>query len=244
VRPSATLRPSLDQLQLAPAEAAYSPCRVQRDRKVCADMATGDLAEVSLLLNFGTAPDTFVNTFGFRALTGTATRAALATAFKTAVVKSASGGLLRSASATYGSTRLTVRDVLPGTGDLVESSYALVTGNNGNTVLPFTCAAVVTWKTGVAGRSFRGRTYLAGYCNDNQSAGVWNNALLTEIAAFVTQMLAVFGPGGSNGDWEFVVISREAGGSLRVPPIGTPITVGLPKSIVRQQRRRELGVGG
>jgi len=57
------------------------------------------------------------------------------------------------------------------------------------------------------------------------------------------QLLAVFGPSGSNGDWQYGVISRVAGGNPRVTPIITPIVTVGATNVIRSQRRRQIGRG-
>ena len=208
-------------------------------------MAAGDLAEVVLLSEDDQNSSRYINTFGFKALTSGATRAGLATAFHDAVVKTADGGIFRLLSQHVSSAELEVIDVVPKTGATVISTYTRVAGaNTSGDMLPPQDAMVVSWRTGLAGRSFRGRTYLVGLDETNQNHGRIASGMMTLIAAFVTQMLAVFGPSGSNTDWQFVVISRFNAKVKRATPIGTPVTDATTSDILRSQRRRQIGVGG
>jgi hypothetical protein len=202
-------------------------------------MATGDLARVNLLYVDNTRSLTLENVFGFKALGGSATLANLASAFKTAVVKNTSGGLLHLMPPAITSDRLTVVDVSPGTAAEAELDYTAVAGGRSSgDQLPQQSAAVITWRTGLAGRSFRGRTYLPGLGEGDQVDGVLNGTYETDAAAFAAQMLAVFGVGGSDTNWQFVVISEVSSGSPRVPPIGTPVTAAVVRPFIQTQRRR------
>jgi hypothetical protein len=201
-------------------------------------MAVGDLAEVNVIYLKSDDLTVQENVFGFKALTSGATRSGLATAFKTALVKSTSGGLLNVANGLISSDRLTVSDVKPGTGAEVELDYAAVVGATAGEALPPQCAQVISWRTSLAGRSFRGRSYLPAPTENVQNAGILNSTQQTALAAIVTQMLAVFGPSGSDGNWQFCVISRVSAGAPRVPPIGTEVTVGVVRTSLQTQRRR------
>jgi hypothetical protein len=201
-------------------------------------MAVGDLAEVAVIYDDAARGDVLVTTFGFKALTSGATRAGLASAFKTALVKNTSGGLLSATSTLISSGRLTVRDILPGTGVEEELAYTAVAGTLASDMLPPQVAPLVSWRTSLAGRSFRGRTYMPPATEDAQVNGFASAGLQSGYALLVTNMLAVFGPAGSNPDWQFVVISRRHNGAPRVPPIGTPVTVGIVRPVLATQRRR------
>lgn len=206
-------------------------------------MSIGDLAEVTVHLDFGGA-DKFANVFGFKAIHANATLTNLATAFQTAVIKNTSGGLLNGTRAPYGSASLTARDVSPGTVALVEHTYTRVEGNVvTGTLGSLTNAICLKWTSSVSGRSYRGRSYLTGWPSAEAVAGAWLSTPIAAVNAFKTQMLAVFGPSGSDTNWQFVVISRFFNNAPRIPPIGTAIVAGLPDLTIRQQRRRELGVG-
>jgi hypothetical protein len=201
-------------------------------------MTIGDIAEVNLLYTDSSSPDTYENVLGFKAKGSGATLANLASAFKAAVVITGAGGILRFTSNKLSSDRLTVRDVVPGTAAEVELDYTAVPGQITADMCPPQCATLVTWRTGLAGRSFRGRTFLPGLAEDRQANGTLVAAQLSEVADFVTQMLAVFGPTGSDANWQFAVISRITAGAPRTPPIATAVTAGVVQTRTGTQRRR------
>lgn len=204
--------------------------------------SVGDIAQVRLF--YFMAGQYFECAFGFQCLSGTATLQDLADDFKAAVVKNTSGGFFYGLDDACGSTQLRVEDVKPGTAASVDLSYAAVAGDVGSVdPLPPQCAAVISWRTALAGRSYHGRSYIAGLPETRQSAGTIDATGLSNLTAFVNQMIAVFGVGGTNTDWQFGVISRIAGGVPRAAPIITDVTAGIPRATVYTQRRRTLGVG-
>jgi hypothetical protein len=206
-------------------------------------MATNDLATVKVRYTLSGVSDEVFNDFGFKALDSGASRAGLAAAFKTALVKATSGGLLYNTVSGYQSADLTVVDVIPGTGATYGYSYAAVTGTSGGDAMPLHDCAVITWTSDIKGRSHRGRSFLTGYGEGDQSKGIWTSTVQTVLAAIGTQMLAVFGPTGSDTHWQFGVISRVEGGSPRPVPIWTAVTGVVVRDIVFTQRRRTVGRG-
>lgn len=201
-------------------------------------MAIGDLARVSLVYRNVVRGDQAVNTFGFKAISAGATLTNLSTAFKTALVKNTSGGILYPLSSNAETTSLFVRDVQPGTAAEVENDYPAVLGAIAGDPLPPQVAAVITWRTGLAGRSFRGRTYLPFIDESTSSDGTVSAPQITRMETVITQMLTVFGPSGSDANWQFVIISEEAAGAPRVPKVGSAVTAGLARPILYTQRRR------
>lgn len=200
-------------------------------------MATGDLARLSVIYLLGT--DLMVNTFGFSALDGSTTRSDLATAFQTALIKNSSGGLFFNRSANLSSTTLRVQDVKPGTGATVELNYAAVVGSGSvGDDLPPQCCQLYSWRTSLAGRSNRGRTYMPGLGEGQQAGGVIGAGAVTAFATVVTQLLAVFGPGGSNTHWQFGIISHRHNNAPVVPPAFNAVTLGITETTVQTQRRR------
>jgi len=206
-------------------------------------MSTGDLAEVQVLIDDSDTGSTYEMTFGMKALDNTTTRSDLAGSFKTALVKNTSGGLLFQMSTRCSCSEVDVVDVVPGTGATVFSGFSSVAGIEASDELPPQSAAVISWRTATKGRSFRGRSYYPGLCEFHQANGTLTNTCHTNLVTIVTQMLAVYGPGGSDTHWQFVVISRRHLGAPRTPPIGTAVVSGLVDTIVRSQRRRQVGVG-
>lgn len=205
-------------------------------------MAIGDLAELSVI--YQGPYSEYVNTFGFKALDSGSTFANLASAFQTALVKNTSGGLLFPISADVSVAELHVRDVVPGTAAGYDLAFSPVLGgDSGSHQLPPQAAVVLSWKTALAGRSYRGRTYMPGLTEGNQEKGDLSGAIITNFTTIITQMINVFGVSGTDPNWRFVIISRWSNGVERNPPTSQDVTSGLVRPYVYNQRRRTIGVG-
>lgn len=144
---------------------------------------------------------------------------------------------------------LTVEYVVPhGPAGIVYSAAAPPTGlqtlGAGGELLPPQSAQVLTWRTALAGRSYRGRTYLSGYGTLEQVGGVWTAGHMTSINGQATAFLARYNAAtGVYAHWGLCVISRQLNGVVRVTPVGTDVTAYQARSTVYTQRRREVGVG-
>jgi len=103
-------------------------------------------------------------------------------------------------------------------------------------LLPYQTAALISWSTDIRGRSFRGRTYLGGFCEDFSDGRDVSGTLLTALGLFRDDVV---------GDGDFAVISRFSGVDpdthLPIPRaegLVTPITSGVVHPLWRTQRRR------
>lgn len=204
---------------------------------------TGDLRSVHVIYAGPTGG--YVNSFGFAARQPVAgdDLADLASAFRTALVKNTSGGLLYGANSGVSVTTIRVEDVKPGTVATYESVAAAVTGASATEMLPPQAAIVFTFSTLTKGRSYRGRIYLPGATEENAGAGTLTGAAVTLYSTIGVNLLAIFGPSGSNANWQHVVISRYANHVKRATPVGTAVTSITLDPVLQTQRRRVLGVG-
>jgi hypothetical protein len=125
--------------------------------------------------------------------------------------------------------------------------------------LPPQSAMVTTLNTGLAGKRRRGRMYLAGKGEAEQSGGTWLVGTTTAMAAVWSTVIAAYGTAGTEPNWRLGVWSeRTATGcvpaetrphtptNVNPPDLANayaPITSAQVKSIVYSQRRRTLGVG-
>lgn len=205
--------------------------------------AQNDLVELDVNWNLAGA-GLAQNTFGFKCINvGGATLASLATAFKTALVHGTAGGFLFQTSSSLSTSSITVKDIKPGTAVSYEYVYTPVAGQVTGDMLPPQCAFVYSLKTALKGRSYRGRFYLPGIPEVLNVGGQCAAASLANMVAVGTQLYTVFGPGGTNTDWQLVVISRWLNHAKRVTPVGTPVESIEFDPTIRTQRRRVLGVG-
>jgi hypothetical protein len=141
-------------------------------------------------------------------------------------------------------TMMRARDVWPGTHAPAEEAFT--TGNVGTSgpqAAPNQVAALISWRTDNAGRSYRGRSYFPSPpALESLGGGTLSSTHLAAMTAFRTAMSTVFGVGGTSS-FTFAVISTVSAGAPRPAPIATPITSGLNRTITATQRRRRIGVG-
>jgi hypothetical protein len=117
-------------------------------------------------------------------------------------------------------------------------------------------AVVVSWRTPQAGRSHRGRTYLAGFTDADENGGVWGTNTTNFATAWADAMLARYGVGVATTNWDFGIWSRPyAAYTSYNPKTGAPIAHGayagnftaitgrLIRATAFNQRRRTVGIG-
>lgn len=124
-----------------------------------------------------------------------------------------------------------------------------------------TTSAIIRWRTPIAGKSHRGRTYYGPLAANQVSDGRLSSSGTTNITLYTTALMGLWGPTGTqSSDFRLTVYSRPYNsgeyqyttrrtGSLTVvtPPDyagnSTNITSYSIDPTLRVQRRRELGVG-
>jgi hypothetical protein len=141
----------------------------------------------------------------------------------------------------------------------------LTSGNIGTDIatppLPAEDAAVIRWKSLIATRHARGRTYVAPISSTTSSvAGVLTAGQVTALDAYATALRARYKPTGAHDSWNLTVYSRpydnphgnyvkRVAGALTVVP--KPDYAGNSNFVIahavdttiRSQRRRQVGVG-
>lgn len=130
------------------------------------------------------------------------------------------------------------------TDDVILAAAAGDVGAIAGDGLPSFNAAVVSIKTGIAGRSKRGRFYLAGIPENGQSLSGMSDAQLAAIVAFAVCMAGKFISATSTHPYWLGVLSRK----LSAPPSnpnagfqnGTVLTV---HRAIKSQNRRKVGRG-
>jgi hypothetical protein len=124
-----------------------------------------------------------------------------------------------------------------------------------------TGAGVIRWRTPIAGKAHRGRSYIGPLGQNAILDGRLASSCVTKLTAFKDAMVNRWtGAGASAGKWNLTIYSRpynqgeyqytvRDSTGLRVvsPPDyagnSTFVTVGAVDNIGRVQRRREIGVG-
>lgn len=120
------------------------------------------------------------------------------------------------------------------------------TGSDVSMPGPAQTAIVVSKRTAFIGRARRGRMYLPGVCfNIQQGGSSLTAAFLATKQGQVNAFGAEYGQGGINADYEANVWSRTLAGPT--PPFNpngaAPLNTAVVRTILRTQRRRQLGVG-
>lgn len=125
--------------------------------------------------------------------------------------------------------------VLPGT-----ATGAVASAQFNNVI-----SAVITKRTGTAGKSHRGRMYIGGipltFATDPNKL---NTTGATALGTFTGNVMARYGPSGTDPTIQLILYSRAIGGTSPFTLAGAQPVTGLDAQIVfGTQRRRRVGVG-
>jgi hypothetical protein len=102
----------------------------------------------------------------------------------------------------------------------VYSNTVVIAGIDNSDMVPPGTNAVITARTALRGRSYRGRTYFGGLGEARLDSGIWNAAMLDAIEAFLVSLqddIIALG-------WAFVVLSRWHAGIKRALGLGQAVT--------------------
>lgn len=147
-------------------------------------------------------------------------------------------------SGNYAVNALWVNAVAPAGAARYELNFSPpLAGNVVGEALPPQNAGVITWRTALAGRSYRGRTYVPAIAEGQQTDGTLSTTWQTNAAAFVSALVGAFITNAATNNFRLVVISRVNGGVARPTPIGTNVVNGSPRPYVYNQDRRTIGRG-
>jgi len=125
-------------------------------------------------------------------------------------------------------------------------AFTPVSGSDINSMLPNNSTYTISFRTGLSGRSFRGRNYIPGLTSGSVSGNVIDSTTRTGILDFYTTLRAL----AISSGYEMVVVSRFSGVDVNGDPI--PRVTGLATEIlsfgtadftVDSQRRRLPGRG-
>ena len=204
-------------------------------------MNTGGIAQLTIVITNTATPDVFENVLHFQAQQDNVALSTLASAFNTARLTSWLSEMHTSARCAL----LRVRDILPGTE--AGADFAVSPAKQGTQTaeaLPYQCAAVLTWRTALAGRAYRGRTYYP-LLTEGQTGGMGtlSSGTVTSMQAIADGVLTTFGAAGTDLNWRPGVVSRHLNGVERPNPVITLVTGAVARSILQTQRRRVQGRG-
>lgn len=144
------------------------------------------------------------------------------------------------------SNQLTLREVtagetVPGGVAVLETDGLPNSGNSSDNPMPGNVTLAVKWGTGLAGRSFRGRTYHLGMTIGQCQGDQVTTAALTAIQAAYNALRTALD--NALVGVEFSVLSTQHNKAWRDPAIMTPITGLAIDPDLDSQRRRLAGRG-
>jgi len=132
-------------------------------------------------------------------------------------------------------------DLTTQTGTVITYGTGLpIVGTNASPSLPNNCALVITKRTGLRGRSFRGRIYQPGMI---EGAVTGNSVAASYVTTFVNAygLIRNFSVGAT--PWDMVVVSRKQGGQWLVVGETNDVTTFTSDGVIDSQRRRLPGRG-
>lgn len=110
-----------------------------------------------------------------------------------------------------------------------EVSATTVGGATGD-ALPYQTSPLITWRTGIPGRRFRGRSYFPPTVEANQVGGVLTLSFRNGLQAIADGLMEI-GDGVNEAIWTLGVYSE-------IGPTFTPITAAVVNPLLATQRRR------
>lgn len=189
-------------------------------------MAINDTYRVAIIGHV--AEQDIVNVVHFQQVTpvfGGSSEESLANAW----VEDVQGTYLDACNSLYTLDKLLVQNV-----DGVTSAYEKIINAAGSItgdLYAFQCAPVISWRTGLTGRSNRGRSYMPPVAEaDVSGGGILGGTFVTKLQAYVTATLQVT-ESVLGGTFNLVVYSRKNSTS-------NPVTGGLVRTIIGTQRGR------
>lgn len=176
------------------------------------------------------------NVVAFRRLGGTPWDAtALVTAISS-IIPAWAANVTLELSTGYHALTVYARDLSTEAGAVAEGTFDPGTaGTVSGDAHPGNVAVCITHRTGLAGRSYRGRTYIGGIPEvmtvQNDITTAFQGDLLAAWNAFIGEM--------TSSGYEFVVVSRYNNNAPRVTGVATPVISSVIRdTLVDSQRRR------
>lgn len=114
-----------------------------------------------------------------------------------------------------------------------------VPGSETGDAIPLNACGIVTWKTALRGRSYRGRTYVAGI----PESFVENSAISTAYQTTLHDVFSLLHGGIVSESYNLAVVSRVNDGAPRTTGVATVVTSFQVKLVLASQRRRLPGRG-
>jgi hypothetical protein len=119
-----------------------------------------------------------------------------------------------------------------------------IQGSVGGALLNTTLACILTKRTGVAGKTHRGRIYIGGISANDATVNLLNTSGITRFSTTIASIMTRYGPSGTDTALQLGVYSRVIGGTSPFTVAGwQPVTRLDLQTVLGNQRRRRFGVG-
>lgn len=112
-----------------------------------------------------------------------------------------------------------------------------ITGTDATNPMPNEVAALVSWNTALRGKSFRGRTYLSGFCEDGSAGNSPTGGLTAVLTSFAAAIVTPDAPATA-----FCVLSRVHNKVQRATGVTNLITGSKVSPLWCSQRGRRPGL--
>ena len=209
-------------------------------------MALGDVYRSAVS---GTIADQeWVNTLYFKQLSAGGDLGGL----NDAILSTIYDAMITHEASTWKVLEVTTSQLKVGGGEQLITSSAIVGTSSSNSPGDTTKTAVASFRTSLIGRSHRGRNYFPMLNSGNVVSGQLVSGYKTPLLAAYNAFLAIYGVGGTDTDYAWVVWSRklgetlDSGGHVTAYDFTTgafPVNLVKVDSVARVIRRREVGVG-
>jgi len=128
-------------------------------------------------------------------------------------------------------------DLTTSTGPTYSNVFTATAGTRAGSVVPAQTSMVVSFATGLRGRSYRGRNYWSGrVATDQQTVTTWTSTVVAEFHSKYLDLTAAAGAAG----FTLCVLSRQNGGVRRTVGVATPVTSITVRGAIGTQRKRLL----
>jgi len=140
---------------------------------------------------------------------------------------------------------IVVVTLIPHEGQVAERPIANQTGAQPDESLPGYCSAILSLRTGLSGKSNRGRLYFSGVSEGDAAAGRLTPSGFTALSDIGNELQSLYGLSGSEGHYQHVIFSKKLGYSNGIYSTAgiRPIQSYIPRSVLGSQRHRLIGHG-
>ncbi len=198
---------------------------------------------LQMVLNWGDATTVRAqNVLHFLNTGAVAVNQGLADQLDTAVkAQFASSGLPTHIQSGVGLRNISIRNLAIANQAAFTGSGALSAGSDPGESLPGAVRFVITLRTALAGRSFRGRVYLWGFTEAASNGATAVAGVPTAAQTFVDGVRTSL---GSTPNIDMSIVSRYTQGALRPTPLSTEVTLVQARNSIWDIQRRSMLPGG